>query len=515
MTSSFSSEPAPPDPTGPDPRLAAHPLRRRGPDGLPGVPWPPPDDSRPQPGRPAGPAPGSAEPGPPVSGSSWAAEPDAPRIRITGSDDLLAAVPMILGFHPENSLVLVGTAGADQRGKVGLTVRVDLPPPAQVRRVCADAVSALAGDGPERAIAIVVRKRGKATRPPRREVAATVRRALLDAGITPVAVLWAAGTHTGDEWQCYDLPGRHCDCHGTVPAPGPMAAAAALRGRAVLPDRAAVAAQLDGGPGDAERRARLRDSALPADPGGGAPPELLGDALRAAAEGTLTIDDDRARAFRDALDDADFRDDALRACLGDDAPHAEQLWAVLCRALPAPERADAAALLATTALLRGDGALATAAVDRARADLPGDLLSEVVALSLRTVVTPVAGIEDVAGPTGLRRLLETACELEAALNRMASARRIGLTDALALIAGVDEDDDLDDDPWDRDIWDGEFDDYFGDDDYADDALADARYDDLAACRRLAEEARAAGHDSTDDDTGDDHTGGITDGLGSR
>ncbi len=54
---------------------------------------------------------------------------------------------------------------------------------------------------------------------------------------------------------------------------------------------------------------------------------------------------------------------------------AEQLWAALARETPAPEAAEPAALLAVSALLRGDGALANVALDRAAEAWPGHLLS--------------------------------------------------------------------------------------------------------------------------------------------
>jgi hypothetical protein len=56
---------------------------------------------------------------------------------------------------------------------------------------------------------------------------------------------------------------------------------------------------------------------------------------------------------------------------GPHAPAAEQLWAALCRETPDPEAAEPAALLAVSALLRGDGALANVALDRAEQAWPG------------------------------------------------------------------------------------------------------------------------------------------------
>ncbi|BBG01125.1 MULTISPECIES: DUF4192 domain-containing protein [Pseudonocardia] len=393
------AQPDPAAPTGAQPAPPPIPGSRR--DPAPGAVPPAPTLT---PHWPPGGTP--ADPWPRVT----AGDPAGPRLRLADTGDVLAAIPVLIGFHPEDSLVLVAIGGPERGGRVGLTLRVDLPPPHRVRRVCAEAVSVLSGDGPARAVAVVVRGAPataatprRAPRRTRRDVAVAARRALGWAGIAPLAVVWAAGTREGDRWSCYPLPGRECGCSGVVPAPAatPFAAAAVLQGRAVLPDRAAVRTQLEGTAADRERRERLAAAAPLRDRPG---PGLLGVALVEAAEGRLTIDDGSAQRFRAALDDPAFRDEALRRCLGPQAPHAEQLWATLTRALPAPWRAAPAALLAVCALLRGDGPLATLAVQRALDDCPGHTLAAVVDTSLRGAMTPGA-VSPYAGPGGLRRLL--------------------------------------------------------------------------------------------------------------
>lgn len=346
-----------------------------------------------------------------LAGLLGAEPPPSVVVRLRGGDELVAALPVLLGFHPSESVVLVGFGGRSTQ-RVGLTVRVDVPPPDDVDDVCADAVSALLTDTPTGAAVVVVgggpHQRGG---PPRPDVAAAAQRTLVEAGIEPFAVLWAAGTRAGRDWACYDLPGQHCRCRGEVPSAQPeaLAAAAARRGRGVLPDRAAVADVLAaGGDRALRRRARLwaRELDAMASPTGDGPgPDrsaehraLLGRALSDAAACRLAVDDATVLGFCAAFTSAAIRDDAVRLCLGPDAPAAEQLWAALSRAMPSPERADPAALFAVCALLRGDGALAAIAVERA-----------LDARARHPVAAAVdAALRGFTGPTGLRRILERA-----------------------------------------------------------------------------------------------------------
>lgn len=333
-------------------------------------------------------------------------------IRLRGAGDLVAALPVLLGFHPRESLVLVGTGGRTG-SRIGLTVRIDLPPPDAVADVCADAVATLVTDRPAGAVVVVVGGGPEPGGPHRSDVASTVQSVLVGAGVEPRALVWAAGTGGGDRWVCFDLPGQRCGCCGAVPDPAatPVAAAAARRGTVVLPDRAALGDVLAVDDEAAlRRRAGLRATALQragaraaagVDPGPDRTGEhlaLLGRCLEDAAHCRLVVDDGTVLGFCAAFDVPAVRDAAVRLCLGPDAPHAEQLWAALSRAMPAPESADPAALFAVCALLRGDGALAGIAVDRALESFPAHRMAGIVDAMLRSA----------AGPAPLRRLLEQA-----------------------------------------------------------------------------------------------------------
>src|ERR1700712_3745100 len=53
---------------------------------------------------------------------------DTTTVRLTGRRGLLAAIPAMLGFHPEESLVMICLSGP--RRRVGPVIRIDLDDPA-------------------------------------------------------------------------------------------------------------------------------------------------------------------------------------------------------------------------------------------------------------------------------------------------------------------------------------------------------------------------------------------------
>jgi hypothetical protein len=101
-------------------------------------------------------------------------------------------------------------------------------------------------------------------------------------------------------------------------------------------------------------------------------------AINDTAAGRLVLSDAGVVALATALGIGEVRAAALQHCLGPRAAAAEQLWAALARETPDPEAAEPATLLAVSALLRGDGALANIALDRAERAWPGHAFSTLV-----------------------------------------------------------------------------------------------------------------------------------------
>jgi hypothetical protein len=337
--------------------------------------------------------------------------PATPPAQLRNPGELLAALPYLIGFHPRDSLLFIAFGGSSGR-RIELTQRVDLPRPDDAAAVC----GALAANtlrvspagvtvvvvGGDRAVAGGVPFGGP---PPLADLAAVAEVTLTARGVPVQSRTWAAGTAAGAAWACYD----ECGCRGAVPDEGttPFAATAVAAGLVARADRGELEKLVaPTTPGRLRRRARMltraidsgRDldalcealgtagpDAVPAgtdsspgrggDAGAATGHALVENALADAAAGRLCLDDPRVVALALALSDLEVRDAALARSAGAGADGAEHLWAALVRETPDPEAAEPAALLAACALLRGDGALAGIALDRAEQAWPGHRLA--------------------------------------------------------------------------------------------------------------------------------------------
>jgi hypothetical protein len=325
-----------------------------------------------------------------------------PPVRVD-TPGLLASVPVLLGFRPRDSLVVLSTGGPEGR-RVGLSLRTDLPPPEAgelLDALCRNVAAAIARDRPSGAAVVVVGggvpvPASSGDEPPRSEVAGAAVLALLDTGIGVHTAAWVAAIEEGAPWRCYGL--HDCGCEGSLPDPGGtvLAAEAAYRGTVVYPSREelrkVVAPADPAGSGGAGVDSGLRTAPRwPADP-----VHALRAAIDAAAAGRLTVDAQLVRIMTSALRRSAFRDLALSTCVGPQAAAAEQLWAALSRLCRGSAAAEPAVLLAVCALARGDGALASMALDRAETVRPAYRLAKDVRAAMRVGW----------GPTEVRAWLE-------------------------------------------------------------------------------------------------------------
>ena len=362
-------------------------------------------------------------------------------VRLSQLGELAAAVPHLLGFHPSESLVAVSLRGGSGRSartsRVGLTARVDLPPAAHRRAVVDQLVGALLTDGPRAVVLVVVSEAADdvagplvpgcgpgtgAPAPARAPVAelphrALVREALLrftDAGVgVEDAVLVRGG-----RWWSYDcaedccLPGE-----GTLLPGGtsPLAAAAAMAGQVVEQERADLERRIapvgflaaagmavacdEVGTEMSARVDRLGWAAL-----AGESWALLEDAVARVAPGTVASLPDRevARLAWGLLDE-EVRDRAMGLTLGRAPSAVEVLWTELTRRVPPPLDAAPATLLAVTAWVQGNGAMANVALDRALSSQPGYRMAQLLRSALDACLPPADVRRLVRDGIGARR----------------------------------------------------------------------------------------------------------------
>ena len=317
-------------------------------------------------------------------------------IRATSPAMLLAVIPHLLGFIPEASVVVIGTA--PPRDRIRVTLRYDLPGPAgpgAVTDLAEDAAGVLAAQRLSTAVAV-----GYGPAPLVTPVAEALREGMLSAGIELREILRVEGLR----YWSYTCRNEDCCPSAGTPLDPDLHSAQALAGfgRPVLADRASVAAQLaplGGSDADSMRQATRRAErhiartlAQVRQPGrlGAARQMITAGSLAAVGAmitryrdgGQFTVDNEIAR-ITVALRDLRVRDDAWARM---DAGHIEahqRLWTDVVRRAQPGYVAAPAALLAFVAWQSGDGALANVALDRALADDPRYSM----ALLLRQVIT--------------------------------------------------------------------------------------------------------------------------------
>ena len=305
---------------------------------------------------------------------------------------VIAALPAVLGFVPEKSLVLISIDG----GELASVMRVDLSEALAVQIGHLAEVASAAS--PEAAIAVIVDADG-ADCPMCNEGYRDLCGALTEELSQRDIVLWAAHVvdrvAAGGRWHCVD----GCGAGGVVddPSASPLAVAAVLDGRRLYARRAdlqAVIAVDDRAESAALTRligehAASRDVAHRADPAGCVRGDVEG-AMAAAArvrDGQQLADAELA-GLACALTDAQVRDTLYALAIGQRAGEAESLWALLSRRLPEPWRVGALVLLAFSAYARGDGPLAGVSLEAALRCQPGHRMAGMLDSALQSGLRP-------------------------------------------------------------------------------------------------------------------------------
>ncbi|WP_344864610.1 DUF4192 domain-containing protein [Planomonospora alba] len=323
--------------------------------------------------------------------------PAAPPDLLLGStEDVLGAIPYLLGFHPAESLVVIGLRGRPPRGDVHLTVRWDLP---------------LTGTELDRILPLLRRERigqviavGYGPGPLVTPAADELRARLRGSGIALVDLLRA---EDGRYWSYLCARSGCCPPSGTPydREAGAVAARAVAYGLVALPDRRTLERSLTpvGGPARAamrratariaeELRARLAASG-----------DLDGLAAELVADGTARVreaigtyaaggrlDDEQAARLGFDLAVIRTRDEAWTLITDDDHHAHRRLWQDLTRRLERRFVPPAASLLGMAAWHGGDCALAGVALGRAHEIDPGYSMANLLLHALRHLLPPHA-----------------------------------------------------------------------------------------------------------------------------
>ncbi|GIJ35002.1 DUF4192 domain-containing protein [Micromonospora sediminimaris] len=314
------------------------------------------------------------------------------KLTLTTRDDRVAVVPYLVGFTPTDSLVVVVLDGRQVR----FAARLDLPHPSDLAELAAPAAQNAAMIARHGSAAFLVGY-GPADRVA--PAATLLTTALTTAGVD---VLEALRVGDGRYWcLCGDT--GCADGVAYDPAGSRIAAEAVYRGLAPLPDRAALERLIT--PISGAERDRMRATTTTAlhrltgmladetSATAGTATEhvvragvaAVQQAYESAARGEA-LSDDEVAWLTAVLMVPEVRDHAWISCDGSDGQR--RLWIdVTRRAMPATSAAPAC-LLAITAYLAGDGALANIAVTRALHADPDYHLAHLLGHALQAGVSP-------------------------------------------------------------------------------------------------------------------------------
>lgn len=316
--------------------------------------------------------------------------------RISGPAELVQAVPYLLGFHPRQSLVLVGL---HERSLV-VTARLDLADavvPAALRHT----IGALVRGGSSAIVAAVyddtvaVADVGPL---PWAGLAEQLADAAEQAGCELTDALLVGGRRwwslTCTSPQCCPRQGRELDA-----ATSAFAAAATVEGKVALPDRSAVEALLEPLP-DVERQrldpaiAEQEHAEVQAVLDGAAPRReratkraLFATARASSAPGAEPVGDEEVVRFGVALSSTPFRD-AVWLAVDDGRLDGRALWRELARRLPAPYDAAPLFLYGWAAWRAGDGTQAGMAAQRALDSHPDYTAAELLRAAVYSGLDP-------------------------------------------------------------------------------------------------------------------------------
>ena len=342
---------------------------------------------------------------------------DITTVRLSGRHGLLAAVPAMLGFHPEESLVMICLSGP--RRRVGPVIRVDLDD--------------LAGAGASGTQSPVVQFRAHARRysdevalvcytecPGPSAMFEGVLKGLDAGGVSILdAVMVRRGraipanlgagrsTWTGEGDVGTEVPGAD------DPQAQAMAAASAMHGRSILPNRLALRESISGPRGRAGRQASAAlhaaadglMTAIP--PTGPIDHDKLSEMATVAIEralgqvaGSSGVEPATCALIALLLAHVHIRDQMITRSVQETTAAWIPMLIAVARAVADEDAAEVCSVLAVAAYRRGDGALAQVAVDRCLTAEPDHRLAHLM-LGVMAAGLPPDDLGRLAAPSSL------------------------------------------------------------------------------------------------------------------
>ncbi|MEO5661930.1 MAG: DUF4192 domain-containing protein [Nocardioides sp.] len=299
-------------------------------------------------------------------------DPVSRQMKATCPEDLLAFVPVAIGFPPARSVVLLSVEGARP-----FHARIDLP--ADESDVD-DVLEALLRPARRHDISKVVFVVYDDDTAIADEVAWCLHGGFTDAGIEVFELL---RVHDGHYFAV--LPGRGPEAYRGIPfeiGHHPFAVESVFGGRVTHSSREALAATVARDPGGSELVAGFVATSQPL------APAAMRPCIARLAASRLPAPPVAVAALAVSLAQPDLRDEAWRWVTRETARPYVEFWSGIVRRTPEELVPGPASVLAFVAWLAGEGALAWCAVDRARAVAPEHSLAGLVAQMLTSATSP-------------------------------------------------------------------------------------------------------------------------------
>jgi hypothetical protein len=325
-----------------------------------------------------------------------------PLLRLRSPSDIVEAVPYLVGFQPEDSLVVLSLRG--ERLRVGLTARVDLPPAEEAERCAREFAGYLKRDNAARAVVVFYPPSSGPSYPSVRPIAEALTKRLKRSRIAVADVLCVSD---GRWWSLQCTDAECCPPDGTPVShdtTSVTAAVMAVAGLIVLSSRAELQqtiAPVGGVVAEAMALAlpradlRLADRVATGRLGvvTGETLELFGAIVnrRVTTEpgtGVAPLGVDDAARLIIGLEDVHARDEVIAWFDGAWGEATLDLVAELVRRALPPWDVPALTVFAWISYLRGNGALAGIALERALSAEPDYYLAQLLGQALTGALNP-------------------------------------------------------------------------------------------------------------------------------